>query len=75
MKDKRFVLIGDFNFPNIDWQIMQCLPTANKETQLFLNCIEDNFLVQHVNVPMRQNSILDLVISESLESVDEVKNI
>ena len=54
---------------------MQCLPTANIETQLFLNCIEDNFLVQHVKVPTRQNSILDLVISESQESVDEVKNI
>ena len=72
LSGKHFVLMGDFNYPGIDWEAKQCLPTASKETQLFWNCCEDNFLVQHVTVETRLSSILDLVISDTPEVVDNV---
>jgi len=37
--DKRFVLMGDFNYPDIDWKANQYLSSASKETQLFWNCL------------------------------------
>ena len=70
---KRFMLMGDFNYPDIDWNAKQCLPTASKETQLFLNCCEDNFYVQHITVETRLKSTLDLVITDSPEAVDSVQ--
>ena len=45
---KHFVFMGDFNYPDIDWNAKHCPSTASKETQLFWNCCEDNFFVQHV---------------------------
>jgi len=70
---KHFVLMGDFNYPDIDWNAKQCLSTASKETQLFWNCCEDNFFVQHVTAATRLKSILDLVISDTPEVTDNVQ--
>ena len=73
LSGKRFMLMGDFNYPDIDWNAKQCLPTASKETQYFLNCCEDNFYVQHITVETRLKSTLDLVITDSPEAVDSVQ--
>ena len=73
LNGKHFVLMGDFNYPGIDWQAKSCLPTASRETQLFLNCCEDNFYEQHVTATTRMKSILDLVLTDTLETVDNVQ--
>ena len=72
LSGKHFVLMGDFNYPHIDWSAKQCMPTASRETQMFLDCCEDNFFVQHVTVETRLKSTLDLVISDTLEAVDNM---
>ena len=55
------IIIGDFNFPNIDWPFSA---RCNQST-VFLKFCQDNFLNQHVRVPTRiqSNNILDLVFS------------
>ena len=58
---KHHVLMGDFNYPDIDWSLHSCLPTASKDCRAFLDCLDDNFLSQHVTVPTRKDSILDLI--------------
>ena len=51
-KDKSHVLIiGDFNYPDLDWQSGVSPPDAdNKETR-FMKAVRDAFLFQHVTDP------------------------
>jgi len=63
------LLMGDFNYPNIDWPISLGLTRAS---QHFVDCIEDAFLTQHVMHPTRGNSILDLVFTSEPDMVDTV---
>lgn len=62
------VVMGDFNFPNIDWENLK----ADKNGELFLDMVMDNFWFQHVAAPTRANNILDLVISSDVGMVDNV---
>ena len=43
------LLMGDFNYPNIDWNNWTT-KSENTESQQFkfIECIQDNFLCQHV---------------------------
>ena len=62
------ILMGDFNFPSIDWsdgsgQLKPC-PTYGLElNNLFLDVINDIGFEQYVASPTRKDNILDLVFS------------
>lgn len=71
--------MGDFNLPNTDWESWN-----NKndyiETQdyKFIQCIQDNFLYQHVNKPTRwwgtdTPHVLDLVLTNEKNMVSEME--
>ncbi|RMC14259.1 hypothetical protein DUI87_09350 [Hirundo rustica rustica] len=54
------VLVGDFNLPDICWE----LNTAEKrQSREFLECVEDNFLLQLVSDPTRGGTMLDLLFA------------
>ncbi|RMC21672.1 hypothetical protein DUI87_02540 [Hirundo rustica rustica] len=54
------VLVGDFNLPDICWE----LNTAEKrQSRKFLECMEDNFLLQLVGEPTRGGTMLDLLFA------------
>ena len=55
------------------WKANQYLSSASKETQLFWSCLEDNFCVQHVTMETRQRSVLDLVITDTVEAIDKIQ--
>lgn len=67
---------GDFNFPRIDWNSVQCLEPDGSSSQEFLNVIEELSLFQHARNPTRfrgeQSSCLDLVLTNEENMVDEV---
>jgi len=42
------MLMGDFSYPDIDWDHRQCSSYASEETSLFLESIESNYIKQHV---------------------------
>ena len=42
------ILIGDFNYPEINWSTLSCSHAPGK---LFLDTVNDKFLNQHVNFP------------------------
>ena len=65
----RCLVVGDFNYPSINWENWEC----NKEDEEFVDLIQDNFLFQHVRVPTREKNILDLVISSEPSMVEELK--
>ena len=49
--------MGDFNYPNIDWNLLE----RDNIGYEFLSLVQDCFLVQHVHDPTRSNNVFDLV--------------
>ena len=73
------VLIGDFNYPEIDWPSLYCALTPGK---LFLDTVNDKFLNQHVDFPTNltpqpNGSItatsIDLVLTDNDDLIASVK--
>ena len=67
--NKRCIILGDFNFPNIDWVNY----TGNNESNEFLDSVLENFLSQEVHEPTRENNILDLVLVTDPQIIDNLK--
>ncbi len=67
------VLVGDFNFRGIDWSTESALGNCE---DMFLRCIQENFLHQMVTLPTRDKYINDLLLTtdESLVHNVEVYN-
>ncbi len=57
-QNKDAVIIGDFNCPNVDWNLMH----GDQEVNRLVEMIDDAFLTQTVNQPTRENNIQDLVL-------------
>jgi len=78
----RLVLVGDFNFRSINWKNWSVEGTTSKTNtaaHTFLNCLRDNYLIQHTMDPTRARgtqtpSLLDLVITNE-DFVDYVHNL
>jgi len=59
ISNKRFLLIGDFNYPNVNLVQQTVEDNANGDCEEFLNCCNDCFLTQHVLEHTRGNAVLD----------------
>ena len=58
-KKNNCVLIGDINFPNIDWETI----SSDKKAALFLKAVNENFLEQCITFPTHiKGNVLDLLI-------------
>ncbi|KAL8594440.1 hypothetical protein ACOMHN_018148 [Nucella lapillus] len=71
------LLIGDFNFPSIDWKQEISEVGPEQPATLFLKATQDAFLVQHQKDPTRyregeKSNVLDLVFSNREELVEEI---
>ncbi|GAB0210007.1 hypothetical protein GRJ2_003466500 [Grus japonensis] len=64
------VLMGDFNHPDICWRDNTA---GHKQSRKFLECVNDNFLLQVVEEPMRRGAMLDLVLTNKEGLVGDVK--
>ena len=69
IKDKYIVYMGDFNYPNINWESLN----ARGKDYDFLKMTQDKFLTQHVDFPTRDKNILDLVFSTEKNMVENVE--
>ena len=52
--------MGDFKFPDICWEYSLA---QKKQSRRFLECMEDNFLMQLVREPIRGAAPLDLLLT------------
>ncbi|ESN94351.1 hypothetical protein HELRODRAFT_164180 [Helobdella robusta] len=64
----RHLVLGYFNFPDIDWKLRVCAGSDYKIENRFLQLIDDRFWLQHVNKPTRYGTnscphVLDLIIT------------
>ncbi|GAB0177486.1 hypothetical protein GRJ2_000213900 [Grus japonensis] len=69
-RSQALVLMGDFNHPDICWKDNTARHTQSRR---FLQSIDDNFLTQVVEKPMRRGVLLDLVLKNKEGLVEDVK--
>ena len=70
----QLIICGDFNLTEIDWERHQAHVTDNHPASLLLDCVDDNFLIQHVteNTRFREgqaSNLLDLVFTDRDDNV------
>ena len=68
-KQVGLVIMGDFNFPGIDWLSLH----SDSDGEQFFDLINDAFLTQHVHVPTRGDNTLDLVFSSEEGMIEDVR--
>ena len=67
------VLLGDFNFPDIDWDLI-CPSQPNVLSHYFCDNIVNFYgFSQLIDEPTRRDAILDLVISNRPESIKNIQ--
>jgi len=54
------VLVRDFNHPDICWRDNTA---GHRKSRRFLERIDDNFLTQGIEKPMRRRALLDLLLT------------
>ena len=64
------VLMGDINFPDICWEYNLA---QKKQSRRFLECMEDNFLMQLLREPTRGAALLDLLFTDREGLVGDVE--
>ncbi|GAB0206162.1 hypothetical protein GRJ2_003081800 [Grus japonensis] len=69
-RSQALVLMGDFSHPDICWRDNTA---GHKQSRRFLECIDDNFLLQVIEEPTRRCAMLDLVLTSKEGLVGDVK--
>ncbi|GAB0209793.1 hypothetical protein GRJ2_003445000 [Grus japonensis] len=69
-RSQALVLMGDFNHPDICWRGNTA---GHKQSRKFLECTDDNFLLQVTEEPTRRDAMLDLVLTNKEGLVGDVK--
>ena len=67
--NKEVLIMGDFNFPYINWDTLE----SDSDGSHFRDLLLDNYLIQHVKEPTRNNNVLDLVITSDVNMVDKMQ--
>jgi hypothetical protein len=66
--DRQLVILGDFNYPGINWDTLD----SDSLGRPFLDLVQDCFWHQLVTSPTRGDNILDLILTSDEEMVDNV---
>jgi len=72
VSNKFMLLMGDFNYADIDWPIHSVSSSASSGSNEIFKLVEEHFLTQHVNSPTRGDAILDLVLSSEPDLISNV---
>jgi len=73
VSNSHVLILGDFNYPEINWSSHTTSSTACGDTDDFLKTVEDCFYTEHVQTPTRDDSILDLVLTRDPDLVSNVQ--
>ena len=73
-RSSKFLILGDFNLPLIDWSAHSTSLSTSSYEQPFLDRLDDLYLYQHIDRPTQARndaipSILDLVITKSINDI------
>ena len=67
--NRQTIILGDFNLSSVNWETMVGDACGNN----FIECFQDNYLVQVVDKPTRGTKILDLVLTNIEHCVRDVE--
>ncbi|VDI00955.1 Hypothetical predicted protein [Mytilus galloprovincialis] len=73
------LLMGDINYPNIDWETHSCKSdNIESDEYKFTQCVQDNYLYQHVTKPTRWRGsdtphVLDLIFTNEENMVSDIE--
>ena len=67
--------MGDFNYRFLHWPPDLYCDNLSNVAKLFCDCLDDNFLVQHITTPTRGDAILDLIITDEPNMVSDIEDI
>ena len=72
------LLMGDFNFKEINWCEMTTSVNETHISSQFLECVRDTYFFQHILNPTRyregnESSVLDLILTNEEEMVTDIK--
>jgi len=70
-----FLLVGDFNYVFIQWPPVPNVDRLCNDATEFCECLDDNFLVQHVTSPTRKNAILDLIVTDEPDIISDLTDL
>ena len=75
---KNLVIVGDFNYPEISWDLETCQTRPEHEAAKFLETCKDSFLSQHQSEPTRYRSgqtpnLLDLVLTNRDDLINDIE--
>jgi len=70
INDQNVIVVGDFNFRDIDWTDNSA---KSESSQIFLNCVDNNFLHQHISTPTRDKYINDLFLCGNRSIIHDVE--
>ena len=76
-KNDTFIIGGDFNFRDINWE-SESIPPGSYErsaSQMLINTLQENHLCQLQRETTRQNSILDLYITNKPQLVKAMNTV
>ena len=73
---ENILICGDLNFPEINWATFDIESGPYSAPAQFLNCINSNYLFQHVTEPTRRRgkdkpSLIDLLITEDSQNLHQ----
>lgn len=76
-RDTHKLIMGDFNFREINWATMNTSVGETHIASLFVECVRDTYLVQHVKQPTRirlgnEPSVLDLIFTNEEGMISEL---
>lgn len=77
-KPSHILILGDFNFPDINWKDQVVLGPKDSQSNKFLTKIQDFYWVQHVHSPTRcrgddMPSLLDLAITNEEDMIQHIE--
>jgi hypothetical protein len=78
MKCSHVLVLGDFNYPEINWSTLRPDAAMGRPVQDFLDCVQDCFLFQHVSEATRfrldqRANVLDLVFTNEEAMISNLK--
>ena len=78
LKPSHLLIVGDFNIPHVDWDLLLSYEPVSHISHRFLELINDCFLTQHVKEPTRFRegqvpSLLDLVLTNEDGMVRDIQ--
>ena len=77
MKHSHKLVVGDFNYKDIDWETWSTHKSEASEEHSFISCIQDIYWYQHVTSPTRYRegvnpSTLDLVFTNEESMIEQI---